>query len=192
MISCKTRDPWYAIFTLIFIYLPTVYVIAGLYGPKKTGMVISVESLFMLIVGGILGYIGYSLPSPAVAIMGWVMILLGLVYFLGGFVLGFSRPSLFHFALFLPLMILSPALFIFIKLLAVFEAKNLFIQSQSTYMSRGEAVVEAAPQLCLQLSVAMQTLNPTQQQILSIITSVLTLSLPHIESYVTWGKRVWL
>ena len=44
---------------------------------------------------------------------------------------------------------------------------------------------EATPQLCLQFSAAMITLNPTLQQMFSIITSVATLSLPHIESYVT-------
>ena len=44
---------------------------------------------------------------------------------------------------------------------------------------------EATPQLFMQLCLAMSTLNPTLQQIFSIITSVATLSLPHIESYVT-------
>ena len=189
MIACKWRDPWWAIFTLIFIYLPSFFVIAALYGPKKAGMVTSVESLFMLIVGGILGYIGYSLPSPAVAIMGWFIIVLGLAGVFGVFVLGFSRPSVLHFVLFIPLLIFSPAIYIFIKLLAVFEAQNMFIQSQSTYMSRGEAIFEATLQLILQLIVTMITMNPTLPQIFSIITSVATLSLPSIESYVTARGR---
>ena len=47
MIACKWRDPWWAIFTLIFIYLPSFFVIAALYGPKKAGMVTSVESIFI-------------------------------------------------------------------------------------------------------------------------------------------------
>ena len=184
MIVCKARNLWFAILTLIFIYLPSIFVIAALYGPKKAGMVTSVESLFMLIVGGILGYIGYSLPSPAVAIVGWFIIIFGLAGVFGVFVLGFSRPSVLHFVLFIPLLFLSPAIYIFIKLLAVFEAKNTFIQSQSTYMSRGEAILEAGPQLFVQLIVAMSG-DPTPQQIFSIITSVLTLSLPSIERYVT-------
>ena len=80
MISCKIRKPWCAIGTLSFIYLPACTVIATLYGPKKAGMVVSVGSLFMLIPGGtILLYIGYSLTSPAAAIVGWTIILLGLV-----------------------------------------------------------------------------------------------------------------
>ena len=189
MILCRKRDPWFAIFTLIFIYLPSALVIATLYGPKKSGTVARVDGLFMLIVGGILGYIGYSLPSPAAAIMGWFMLLLGLAGVVGGFVLGFSRPSLLHFALFWPLLILSPAIFIFIKLLGVFESQNMFIQSQSTYMSRAEAILEATSQLSLQLYVAMVTMDPTPQQIFSILTSVVTLSLPSIESYVTARGR---
>ena len=149
MISCKYSSPWNAICTLVFIYLPAYTVIATLYGPKKAGMVVSVGSLFILIPGGtILLYIGYSLTSPAAAIVGWTIILLGLVPgVFSFFVFGFSRPSVFHFVLFIPLMILSPAICIFIKLLAVFEAKNMLLQSQSSYMSRGEAILEAAPQL---------------------------------------------
>ena len=190
MISCKKNDPWFAILTLFFIYLTCVNVIATLYGPKKAGMVGFVAGCVMLIVGGILGYIGYSLPSPVAAIMGWFMIILGdgvagLGLCLCWFVFGFSRPSVIHFCLFIPLMILSPAIFIFIKLLAIFEAENTFVQSQSTYMSRGEAILEAAPQLCLQVSAAMITMDPSRQQLFSIITSVATLSLPNIESYVT-------
>ena len=61
IISCKKNDPWWAIWTLIFIYLPSSLVIATLYGPKKMGMVVTVGGILMLIVGGTLGYIGYSL-----------------------------------------------------------------------------------------------------------------------------------
>ena len=193
-ISCKKKDPWFAILTLFFIYLPCVNVIGTLYGPKKAGMVGIVEGISMLIVGGILGIIGYFLPSPVAAIVGWFMIILGLALLGLGlctcvFVFGFARPSVLHFCLFIPLMILSPAIFIFIKLLAIFEAKNMFIQSQSTHMSRAEAILEAAPQLCLQLSAAMLTLDPSFNQIFSIITSVATLSLPNIENYVTARGR---
>ena len=194
MILCKKNDPWFAILTLFFIYLPCVNVIATLYGPKKAGMVGFVEGMAILIVGGILGYIGYSLPSPVAAIMGWFMIILGdgvagLGLCLCWFVFGFSSPHVFHFCLFIPLMILSPAIFIFIKLLAIFEARNTFVQSQSTFISRGEAILEAAPQLCLQVTAAMITMDPSRQQLFSIITSVATLSLPNIESYVTARGR---
>ena len=78
IISCKKIDPWFAILTLLFVFLPCVHVIATLYGPKKAGIVGMVTGIVMSIVGGILGYIGYSLPSPVAAIMGWFMIILGL------------------------------------------------------------------------------------------------------------------
>ena len=189
IISCKKNDPWFAIFTLIFILTPCVNVIASLYGPKKAGMVSSVEGMVIFFVGGILAYVGYLVPSPVAAIVAWIMIFLGDGVAAIGlsscvFVFGFSRPSVLHFCLFIPLIIFSPAIFVFIKLLAIFEAKNILIQSQSTYMSRGEAILEAAPQLCLQLVAAMITMDPSWNQIFSIITSVATLSLPIIENYV--------
>ena len=64
MISCKKNDPWFAILTLFFIYLPCVNVIATIYGPKKAGMVGFVAGCVMLIVGGILGYIGLVILYP--------------------------------------------------------------------------------------------------------------------------------
>ena len=108
MISCKKKDPWFAILTLLFIYLPSINVIASLYGPKKAGMVGLVGGMVMFFVGGILGCVGDFLPSPVAAIIGWVMIILGDALAAIGlcsclFVFGFSRPSVFHFILFIPL-----------------------------------------------------------------------------------------
>ena len=56
---------------------------------------------------------------------------------------------------------------------------------QSTLGSRGEAILEAAPQFALQCYIALFTLDPNWAHYFSIITSALTLSIPHIEQYVT-------
>ena len=51
--------------------------------------------------------------------------------------------------------------------------------------SRGEAILEAAPQFALQCYIALNTLDPDWTHYFSIITSALTLSIPNIEQYVT-------
>ena len=71
-ISCIKYDYWFAILTLLFIYLPSVNVIATLYGPWTVGRVsLKRWGPVMAIVGGILALIGYFVEVPAVAIMGW-------------------------------------------------------------------------------------------------------------------------
>ena len=76
-----------------------------------------------------------------------------------------------------------------IKLLAILKPYNEFIQSQSVYGSRGEAILEAAPQMILQLYGVLLSMNPSINQISSIITSAATLSLPNIENYVCARAR---
>ena len=156
-ISCIKYDYWFAILTLLFIYLPSVNVIATLYGPLTVGRVsLKKWGPVMAIVGGILALIGYFVEVPAAAIMGWCfltqsfgILCLGVINYFSGYYYGY--PSLFHYILFIPLLILSPGIFICIKLLAIFKVDNKLLHSQSTYGSRGEAILEAAPQLGLQL-----------------------------------------
>ena len=87
--------------------------------------------------------------------------------------------------MFVPLLIISPAIFIIIKLLAIFKSGNTLLQIQATYGSRGEGILEAAPQLSLQLYIVLLSLKPTQNQVLSILTSAATISLPNIENFVS-------
>ena len=92
--------------------------------------------------------------------------------------------SLLHYIMFIPLVSISPVIFIVIKFLAIFKSGNTLLQSQATYGSRGEGILEAAPQLGLQLYIVLLSLDPTPNQVLSILTSAATLSLPNIENFV--------
>ena len=190
------NDYWFAITTLFFIYLPSVNVIATLYGPSSAGRVAVKMSLVTALVGGVLALIGYfvtsPMSSPATSITGWFLVILssgflgmGLVNMVSGDFDTGGKTHLLHYIMFIPLVSISPAIFIFIKFLAIFKTENKLLQSQATYGSRGEGILEAAPQFGLQIYIVMLTLNPTMNQVLSILTSAATLSLPNIENFVT-------
>merc|ERR1711860_213777 len=91
-------------------------------------------------------------------------------------------PQFIIFPFLLPFV---PLIFIVTKLLSVLKPKNNFLRSQATIGSRGEAILEAAPQFVLQCQVVFLSLSPTWLQLISITTSAITLSLPNIEQYVT-------
>ena len=66
------------------------------------------------------------------------------------------------------------------------KPNNQFLQAQSTVGSRGESILEAAPQFGLQCYSVFLSLTPLGWvKWISIITSALTLSLTNIEHYVT-------
>ena len=141
------------------------------------------------IVGGLLALLGYFQAVPSASIIGWYLLTLSFVFLVLGVVnyvsAGFGwHLSRYHYVLFIPLLIFSPGIYVIIKFLAIFKVKNTLLQSQSSYGSRGEAILEAAPQLGLQLYIALLSLEPSLTQILSIITSAAILSLPNIENYV--------
>ena len=87
--------------------------------------------------------------------------------------------------MFIPLVVVSPAIFIIIKFVAIFKSGNTFLQTQATYGSRGEGILEAAPQLVLQLYIVMLSLKSSKSQVLSIMSSAATISLPNIENFVS-------
>ena len=191
--SCVELNPWFAILTLLFIYLPSVNVIATLYGPKTAGKVAMFEGPFLLVLGGTMAGLANN-HSYTAGMIGWFLIFLGAAMFLlgcynstmgdDGLILNLI-PNKYLFIFFLPLIFFSPVIFVFIKLLAILKPNNEFIQSQSVYGSRGEAILEAAPQMILQLYGVLLTMNPSMNQTFSIITSAATLSLPNIENFVS-------
>ena len=94
----------------------------------------------------------------------------------------YCLPGLF-FPLLLPF---SPIIFIIIKIMGLVKPNNQFLKAQSTIGSRGESILEAAPQFGLQCYVVFLSLTPLGCiKWISITTSVLTLSLTNIEHYVT-------
>ncbi len=189
------QDYWFAITTLFFIYLPSVNVIATLYGPSSVGRVAVKMSLVTALVGGVFALIGFfvttPMSNPATSITGWFLIILssgflgmGLVNKVSGDFDTGGKTHLLHYIMFIPLVSISPVIFIVIKFLAIFKTENKLLQSQATYGSRGEGILEAAPQLGLQLYIVLLSLDPTPNQVLSILTSSATLSLPSIENFV--------
>ena len=187
---CIRYNYWFAILTLLFIYLPSVNVIATLYGPDTAGLVGFWEGIALAILGGILAATGFFVHSPGAAIAGWFMICIGAGVLTMGCVnlasiAGDSYRDRYHYILFIPLLTCSPVIFIIIKLLAIIKSDNKFIQSQSTYGSRGEAILEAAPQFGLQVYIVLLSMSGTQNQWFSIFSSAASISLPNIENYVS-------
>ena len=188
--SCLEINPWFAIFTLVFVYQPSVNVIATLYGPGAAGYVATFYGFIMCSIGGIylpfssLFWRGLTIPGWLVFCLGAAVLGLGLVDIFCGPV-AYYKPDAYHNILFIPLLACSPGIFIIIKLIAVMKANNRFIQSQATYGSRGEAILEAAPQLGLQLYIILLSMSATEKQWLSIITSAAIISLPNIENYIS-------
>ena len=185
-------DYWFAILTLFFIYLPSVNVVSTLYGPKTAGMVGMKVSVGIAVVGGVLALIGYLISNPATSIIGWYALILSGGILAMGVMNYYSAEnhiylhiSGIHYLLFIPIVVISPIIFVIIKFLAIFKCGNTFLQSQATYGSRGEGILEAAPQLCLQLYIILLSLNPSTNQVLSIMTSAATISLPNIENFVS-------
>ena len=189
---CVRYNYIFEILTLLFIYLPSVNVIATLYGPFKVGIIGTVVGLVILVPGVIMSIITGSVPSnPGLAFAAWSMLLFGCGIGITGFInltangeeQGDVKVDIYHILLFIPLFACSPVIFIFIKMVAIIKGSNEFIQSQATYGSRGEAILEAAPQFALQLYIILLSMSATEKQWTSVITSAATLALPCIEKY---------
>ena len=70
--------------------------------------------------------------------------------------------------------------------MALVKPNNQLLKAQSTLGSRGESILEAAPQFGLQCYIVFLSLTPLGWiKWISIITSALSLSLTNIEQYVT-------
>ena len=69
------------------------------------------------------------------------------------------------------------------KFLAIIKRDNKLLEHQMEMMSMGEAILEATPQYCLQLFIILHTLDPTWTQWFSLITSLISLSIPTIQKY---------
>ena len=187
-------NPWFTIHTLLYIYLPSVNVLATLYGPETIGTVAKRTGFIIAIIGAVLATVGFYVPSPTTSVIGWFLLFfggptsgLGWINKHSGCNMDETResPSILHYIFFFPLLILAPVIFIFIKFMAIIKEKTRFLKSQSSYGSRGEAILEAAPQMGVQIYIVLLTMNPSLTQKLTILTSAATISLPIIETYVS-------
>ena len=208
--SCEEHNTIFAQLTLTFIYLPSLHVLATLYGPKTAGVLGIVWGLLMVPLGLVILMLGqFSDPLTitfiifSFMILGAAMVLIGLIMFMATTqkmpqenkkslyecltsCLSLSFSLIIH-GLFLPLLLLlSPLIFILLKFIAISKPSNRLLKAQSTIGSRGESILEAAPQFILQCYIIFLTLTPPGwKKLLSISTSALTLSLKNMEHHVT-------
>ena len=160
--SCEEHDPYFATLTLLFVFLPSLNVIATLYGPRTTGPIGFVWGIVMVIVGLISFIVGVITSTGLAFVMGWFLFSLGRAMIGLGLVMLYTRkqtpkeqeknrkmsskervlslflPCITSYSLLLPLLLpFSPLIFILMKGLAVVKPKNLLLKSQSTIGSRG-------------------------------------------------------
>ena len=193
--SCTDHPYMDAVLTFLFIYLPSLYTINTLLGQETAGILGKVWGYVLMGVGYIMAFGLSSINNLTSATLGWMFFLMGVYLIVQGNLqlasckststpienvkLFLSIRSLF----FLILLPVSPAIYIFIKLLAVLKPKNEFIQKQIKNVSRAEVILEASPQLILQVKTCLLKMYTTDTRLVSMVTSGLSLCLPIIEQY---------
>jgi len=197
--SCVEHHYWYGTMTFVFIYATSGMTLASLIGRKAAYVLCVSWGIILGIVGLIFTYTGESVE---IVVQGLFMIFLGTILFWGpvlSFVVGLADKSVMEdsarfsnqdtavlgpLLIFLPLVILvSPILMVIIHTLAIFRPESKFIQAQKKEVKKGESILEATPQLILQMFVAMRTMHPSWKQQASIITSCLSICIADAESY---------
>ena len=199
--SCVEYNPWFASLTLTFIYLPSLNVLATMYGPKKAGALGIVWGAVMFGLSFIFLFVSV-IATNIWYVMGWFLVFLGggmtflaltidesanlsLTYFRFIFSFFSNSDSLLSCLLFPLLLPLSPITFVCLKLISLLKPNNKLLKAQSKMGSRGESILESAPQLALQCYIVLLSLSPTSSQWFSLITSALSLCPANIEYYVT-------
>jgi len=198
--SCWQYDPWYGIFTFIFINLPATYILSSVLGPQTAGVCSVVWGTVMFFVGMILIFTGDVLENEAVQVVGWTVFILDLgMVFIGGVVHAGSRKKIesgnnnqktsymknqwLIFMIYPILVLLSPLILLMIKIQSVLRANHEFIKKQAKQASLGESILESTPQYCLQLYIVLKTREASWSQIFSITTSALSLSLANLDKF---------
>ena len=206
--SCWEYDPVFGILTLIFILLPTPYILSSIIGTIAGGY-------YGAVWGGSIGLSGYFLLDEDDK-TGGVLTLFLLVFGCGFFLIGLIRTSagfrkhdksmeskndfykrrfsqiknVWHIFFIYPILILlAPFIFLLINLQALLRPENDFIKEQAKLSCLGESILEAAPQFCLQLYVVLSTWNASWSQLFSITTSIFTLSLSNLDKFLIQNKK---
>ena len=194
--ECWDKNIYFGILTLLFIYFPSSFTLAAVLGPSEAGRCSLTFGPIMIVGGSISMYFSYGSVEK---ILGWTIGLFFVLLGLGSLTLaghlvfqrwknksqvsGQSQGFRLKLLLFPLMYILSPLIFLYIKLLSIFKRDNKLMDHQKKMISTGEAVLEASPQYCLQMFILLHTLDPTPSQWFSIITSLITLNIPNIEKY---------
>lgn len=192
--------------------MPSLNVITTTCGPRRAGKLGLIFGILMVTAGGLLvAYGGIKrilyevgllsketesiddILTPATWALMWLFLILGSsMIFLGiSLINSHNRPfgrirlKIIDFILFPILLMLSPIIFIIIKLLGVFKPKSQLLKHQSTLGSRAEALLESGPQLGIQIYIVLFTMSSNWTQSFSIFTSALSISISNIEQYVT-------
>ena len=197
--SCWEYNPVFGFLTLLFIILPTPYIISSFIGPSGGGY-------FAVVWGGLVLLAGYFITDEeGLEGISLVMMVFGFAFFLIGNIqnaAGLIQRSkletrkaflkrrftqfikLWHLLLIYPLLIpLAPFLLLFLKIQTLLRPDNEFIKQQEKLSSGGEAILEATPQFCLQLYIILTSWNASWTQIFSIVTSSLTFSLANLDKF---------
>lgn len=148
--SCVEYNPWFAILTLTFIYLPSLNVLATLYGPKKAGALGIVWGPVM-IAGLVIMVLVFNVSDTSscdeimtgvLVCLGGGMLFLGLIMvtqsFKSDLCSHFSLSDFLISGLLFPLLLpLSPFMFVCLKLISLLKPNNKLLKAQSTMGSRG-------------------------------------------------------
>ena len=192
------HDYIFGLLTLLFVYLPSSRVLVCVYGPSTAAFLSNIWGDILLVAGAVIWLqVDSTAPAMADLVLGltsWFLMLLGV----GLIILGTSsetkgRPAaigsvtnMFFKALCYPLLlVVAPLLNIVIKFQSFLWPTSKFIESQKKIVSLNESAFEALPQLSLQLYIVLHNMvSPSWVQLFSIISSSMTLSLPHILKFI--------
>ena len=186
--------------TLLFVYAPSVNIVSAIYGPRVGGFLAYGPYGFFAILKIIIGALIWGFGSNIwTSVVGAFLVFLGLMNGFIGWFQNVNRPmnpekppeplrksrkdNLIRFILYPIFYITSPILLLFIKFQAILRPSSKLVQYQDQICSRGEAMLESTPQLCLQLYILLSTLKPSWAATFSMATSAIALSLPSIEKF---------
>ena len=149
---------------LVFIYLPCVNVICSLYGPTVAGHIGLIWAVLILLLSfSVFVPMAFLVESYIPETIFWFLtfislgiIINSLVNLKGRFQKLKLNNNIGKILVFPILVAFSPAIFILIKLLAAVKTNNKLIVHQNRWCLTGESVLEATPQLCLQLYIALR------------------------------------
>ena len=186
--ECHEQNYWFGVATLTFLYFPSFHVLSAFYGPPiagAVGILYGMLMVFLSLLSLVLAYFGMwsEVISWPFMIVGLCLMILGRSKVRGNRSLIKSHIGLLHFLFFPVAFIFSPVLILAIKASTILRPDDEMIRNQAKVATQGETVLEATPQLILQLYIVMTKFNATGAQWLSITTSALSFCIGNLELY---------